>query len=237
MNQASMFLKVDTWLMDFLAKSWDISYLRKGVEALGYVREDTRMDVPSTDLKSSKRQNSLDGYFQDIRLFSNSNRVIESELLPVLRDRFAFLVEKFKIPKKFDVIHYRKADMREMLRSSLHIGELDQIWYTTNLSRTSNFLILLTEWKKQSDFLKLQVKPSLILDSRDTTPWDALALMAHSSNFIGSNSTLSWWGGYVGTMLGSKVVLPDNWSQHNNVENERFRINGVTYSKAVWSKQ
>jgi hypothetical protein len=222
-------------IMSLMAKMWEYRNLRSLVEKFGYVREDTRSNYPSTVL-GKKGVQLLDGYFQDNRKLLVVSELISQEMWPTLRKIFSDFQKRYRIPAKYEVLHVRRADFSEALKSDAHIGILDDKWYIENYPKNSDYLILLTEDAKECENLVDVIRPNLVLDSQESTAWEALAVMAFCDSGLGSNSTLSWWGARMACERGGNFILPGNWSQHGNIDDNRFLIERVRYVRPIWFK-
>ena len=222
-------------IMSFMAKMWEFRNLRSLVEKFGYVREDTRSNYPSTVLEI-RGYHFLDGYFQDTRKLLNVSELISQEMWPILQKIYLEFQKRNGIPTKYDVIHVRRADFSEAIKSDAHIGILDDKWYIENYPKNSDYLILLTEDAKECENLVDVIRPNLVLDSQESTAWEALAVMAFCDSGLGSNSTLSWWGARMACERGGNFILPGNWSQHGNIDINRFLIERIKYVRPIWYK-
>jgi len=220
-------------IISLLARMWGNTVLRQLSETLGYVRDDFFTEV-NVSAVQKRRIVYLDGYFQDFRLIKDIYPTISKEMKPILEKKLKVLKQLHKIPKSFDVIHVRRADFIGALKNYAHIGILNDSWFRENYVNNSNFLIILSEDKEECRELVEYFEPHLVLDGTNSTPWDVLTLLTYAENSIGSNSTLSWWGALMSRMNGNSFVMPDNWSWRNNVENQRFFIEGINYRPSIW---
>jgi hypothetical protein len=92
----------------------------------------------------------------------------------------------------------------------------------------------LTENREDAKELVKNLKPQLVLDKFDTTPWETLAIMYGASQFLGANSSLSWWGARLCSANGGEVWLPSQWSYWKNIDPMDYHFNGAKIVNASW---
>ena len=111
------------------------------------------------------------------------------------------------------VMHFRRGDTdRSDLKLSL--GSLDIEYYANALDTVgiepSDCLILTDdEMAAQEVARKLGIKK--ILGPSSTNAWETLKIMTEADTLVMANSTLSWWGGYVCSSKGKRVIKPNRW--------------------------
>lgn len=220
-------------LISILDKAWEINLLRRLLNIFGYVRDDS-WNIRLLKVNKKLPVIILNGYFQNHESIYSISHLIKGDLQPHLDHHFSLLCQRYMIPVKYDVIHVRREDYPGARRNVVHIGILNDEWFVTNISRESKFLIFLIEDSSEAKVLIEALSPNLILDQSNSNPWEALALMSKCTSGIGSNSTLSWWGAKLCKENGGKFVLPSEWSQNKNIDNNRFYINLVTYREPIW---
>jgi hypothetical protein len=183
-----------------------------------------------------KRVLFADGYFQANALVEGAWPQVERELLPYLKLLSLELMKSYDIPKQFTALHIRRADKVENdIHAKEHIGILSDSYFMNALNLESKeFLVVFTENKSQIEELNRRIKPDLILDSASLSAWGTLALISNATTFIGSNSSLSWWGAKIVTKSGKSSILPSNWSQHDNVDNHVLNFESLGYCESTW---
>ena len=224
----------DEIAMRVLARGWESIHLRKKVERLGYVRDDSRYDVPSTT-SYPKQIRFSDGYFQNNAFIDSVWDHVDKELIPFISSHFQKVTTRLSIPDAYVAIHVRRSDRIELLKLKAHIGIMSNDYFINaieNIPTTKS--ILMIENEEDCGSLIEILKPDMILDSKSTSAWDTLAIMAHAKNLIGSNSSLSWWGAKLAVKAGNRACLPDSWSQHNNVDMNKLKFPGLDLVSATW---
>ena len=76
--------------------------------------------------------------------------------------------------------------------------------------------------------LKRKFPTSFVIDSKDASPWEALAIMTRGSRLIAANSTLSWWACVIAKHRNIEIYGPSIWMQEN------LGMNGINYSDTVF---
>ena len=182
----------------------------------------------------TKRVFELNPFFQNGDFVDDTFPEVEKELAYIIEDSFGATRAMFKIPNKYAVIHVRRGDYPISQFPSKAIGQLDDDFYIQIAARTNLPLILLTESALDVTELSRFIKPCLVLSQKETNPWQSLALMAKSEFFIGSNSTLSWWGAYLASKQEHETWLPGEWSQWGNYNKIEMASREIFFAPSTW---
>ncbi len=219
-----------------LDKLWRFSRLRPLIENLGYFREDPRFDQDQSGEMSGSTK-YFKGYFQNQAFVQSVFDVVEHELLPIIRDYLKKITSRLDLGNDYTVIHVRRGDYAAVEFTPTIIGSLSDEYFIQGLLDidTSN-LILLTENREDVADLVRKLKPRLVLDKSDTTPWETLAIMYGAARFIGSNSSLSWWGARICSTRGGQVWLPSQWSYWKNVDVGDYHFPKCNIAEAFWGQ-
>ena len=213
---------------------WEFSALRRFVEGLGYFREDPRFDQ-SQSKKNSKKIKYAKGYFQKQAEIEEVFSLVEKELLPVVQEVLATLEERMQLGSNYTVLHVRRGDYEAAEFTPIIIGTLSDEYFLRGLEGmdTSN-LILLTENREDVTDLVNAINPRTVLDKFNTTPWETLAIMYGASQFLGANSSLSWWGARLCSSKGGQVWLPSQWSYWKNIDPTDYHFPGTNIANVYW---
>jgi len=230
-NFLSPYIKSYYRILDSL---WELSALRGFVEGLGYFREDPRFDQNQSK-KSSRNIRYAKGYFQKQAEMEKVFSSVEKELLPVVQGVLATLEERIQLGSNYTVLHVRRGDYEAAEFTPIIIGTLSDEYFSRGLEGmdTSN-LILLTENREDVTDLVKALNPRMVLDKFDTTPWETLAIMYGASQFLGANSSLSWWGARLCTSNGGEVWLPSQWSYWKNIDPTDYHFPGSNIAEVYW---
>jgi hypothetical protein len=217
-----------------LDRLWEIGSLRRFVEGLGYFREDPRLDQNQSKW-NSKGIRYAKGYFQKQAKIEKVFSSVEKELLPVIQEVLATLEERIYLGSNYTVLHVRRGDYEAAEFTPIIIGTLSDEYFLRGLEGldTSN-LILLTENREDVTELVKALNPRMVLDKFDTTPWETLAIMYGSAQFLGANSSLSWWGARLCSAKGGSVWLPSQWSYWKNIDTFDYHFPGSNIANVFW---
>jgi Glycosyl transferase family 11 len=217
-----------------LDRLWEFSSLRSFVENFGYFREDPRLDQNQSKW-NQKSIRYARGYFQKQAQIEKIFSSVETELLPVVEEVLAKLKERIQLKSGYTVLHVRRGDYDAVEFTPIIIGTLSDEYFLRGLEGldTSN-LILLTENREDVTDLVNALNPRMVLDKFDTTPWETLAIMYGAAQFLGANSSLSWWGARLCFTNGGDVWLPSQWSYWRNIDPTDYHFPGSNIAKVYW---
>ena len=217
-----------------LESLWEFGSLRRFVEVLGYFREDPRFDQNQSK-RNSKKIKYAKGYFQKQAEIEEVFSLVEKELLPVVQEVLATLEDRMQLGSNYTVLHVRRGDYEADEFTPIIIGTLSDEYFLRRLEGmdTSN-LILLTENHEDVTALVNALNPRMVLDKFDTTPWETLAIMYGASQFLGANSSLSWWGARLCSAKGGQVWLPSQWSYWKNIDPTDYHFPGSNIASVYW---
>ena len=206
-------------------------------ETLGYFREEKDLQIFQS--RTKKRASfglpiTVNGLFQNGFMVDQSFHYIESELDSALRESFEALKTSRQIPREYIAVHVRRGDYPISKTPSKAIGQLDDNYFTRQLAEVDLPIILLTENFSEVSKLSHTLRPHMILSDAEASPLQALALMSKAQIFVGSNSSLSWWGAFLVSKNGKEQVLPREWSQWGNYENQELKLDAINFSESSW---
>lgn len=205
-----------------LDRVWTIDILSRALKKLGYFQGDTQSKA-NTNRFLKKRTIYVNGYFQKWNHAKQQQYWIDLELLPVLKTLHSELSKKFDLSEPYTVIHVRRGDYRLDKNPLAWMGCLaDEYFIELAKEHPSSRIILLAEHRSEVEDLVFALKPSLVLDSSSTTPWETLAIMSGAMTFFGSNSSLSWWGAWMASHNGASTFLPSQWDMKGKFNPEDF---------------
>jgi hypothetical protein len=160
----------------------------------------------------------LDGYFQSPRYFEG----VES----LLRERFQPKAPLSKAAANWEAridlspcsisLHVRRGDYLTLAASAVHAA-LDRGYYDRAVSLMQNLV------GSQAEFFLFSDEPDFIAEafadlprahvvrSDPSAPWEDMFLMARCRHNITANSSYSWWGAWLNTNQGKRVIAPARW--------------------------
>ena len=221
-------------LLHLVNHMWGIPIFRPLLTELGYYRENPNSEVAqSLSIPSLIRY--AYGYFQNAQIMEQAQEAIKAELLPIIESNLSVLKTKFDLEDPYTVIHVRRYPTAGFKLTSIQFCNLSADYFIDWAKQNAGKrIILLTESADQTDRIIKSVKPVLVLDASNSSPWDVLAIMAGAEKCLGSNSSLSWWGVKLCSIFGGQAWLPLNWSYWANVQSRAFHFKGSNLVDSVW---
>ncbi len=202
---------VSRFLIIFLAKLSKFINMKKYI----YFSKNTGYENIEKEIKSVL---FISGYFQSYYYIENtiSAQAIKKELVLELKS-YQSLFEPIDFTKSI-AFHIRRGDYN--LPKNNFFGMLSIKYYQSALSEINRLgtfenIYLFSDSKISTDFKNaLEVKYRLkIIDTSAFEKLDDLAtfaLLTQFNTFVISNSTFSWWAGYLGNHS-KKIVAPSKW--------------------------
>jgi len=174
------------------------------------------------------RKASIRGYFQSKNFSEDS----------CFKSLLQFKLENHPENKeqKFDtVVHIRKGDFRKF---SSH-GPLANVYFENilkNVESENSVLHTDAELDELGSFLPNFF--SQIKYSKTNSAWNLLEDAVNCKNFIGSNSTLSWWAArsaeWFSTIKPEFISFPSTWMRENCIAKETLVLPNWKLSDPVW---
>ena len=217
-----------------LDRIWAVDKLSRSLQLLGYFQGDVQVSA-RVNVTRAKRIIYVNGYFQKWNYAKKQERFIDSELLPVLSTLHSELSKKFDLSGPYTVIHVRRGDYRAVKNPLAWMGCLaDEYFIQWAKEHPSSRIVLLAEHEEEVEDLVSALRPILVLDSSSTTPWETLAIMSLATTFLGSNSSLSWWGAWVASINGASTFLPSKWDVKGQFDPAHFLFPECNPRTPVW---
>lgn len=210
---------------------------RRMLELLGYLEETRHPTDLSERIRSRVRSGLplfLTGLFQNASLVEQGYPIIEPELTQVIENSLASMRSRFDIPERYMAVHVRRGDYPISITASNAIGQLDDNFFIELTRKTDLPILLLTEDAHEVQELSKILKPAQVFSNSDADPIHSLAIFANSDSFVGSNSSLSWWGAYLAGKRGTSSTLPREWSQWGTHENLSLRVDAIEVAPSTW---
>lgn len=161
----------------------------------------------------------IDGFFQSEKYFINSKNLILKHIRlsydqeKVLREKYDYVLSK-------DVtsLHVRRGDYLKFSNIHHPLG-LDYFQKSINmlLRDTEIFLV----FSDDIDWCKDNFKMNNVVFVEGEKDYNELFLMSYCKNNIISNSSFSWWGGWLNNYEYKKVIGPNKWFSENFKENAK----------------
>ncbi len=213
---------------------WLVPRFRPLMTRIGYFRENPNSEVAQSLSVPSPMRYAF-GFFQSAKIVEQAHRAIEVELLPIIKSNLMKVKEKYDLDAPYTAIHVRRYPTTGYKLSPIHFCNLDSKYFIEWAKQNAGEkVILLTESSDQVGEIVSALKPDLVLDASNSSPFDVLAIMAGAEKCLGSNSSLSWWGAKLCSIFGGQASLPSNWSYWDNVDASAFHFKECVLNDSVW---
>jgi hypothetical protein len=178
--------------------------------------------------QSGFRKASIRGYFQS-SLF-NGDSCFKSLLHSKFENHLGIQTQKFNT-----VVHIRKGDFQHFISH----GPLSNLYFENILKNIeSNNSVLHTDAEPDELSSFLLGYFSQIKYSKTNSAWDLLEDAVNCTNFIGSNSSLSWWAArsseWFSNIEPEFISLPNRWKRENCNAQETLILPNWQLSDSIW---
>ena len=170
------------------------------------------------------------GYFQMFKYLESIEDKVFDELYSALQNiKLPDKFRKWQITENYQCLHIRRGDY--LLPENVGYGLLSADWYS-KLYQADMPTVIVTDDLVGSSKILETFSDCLVLGPQEANVFQALAIMANSSNFIAANSTLSWWGGFLVNKRGYSVAYPFSGTEnHRNLNYPKFNLSRAIYDE------
>lgn len=222
---------------EYLDRLWARKQYRFFLEkAIGLYREDPRFNVQQTLDPNLCKVRIASGYFQSFNFLTSVHEAMLREITPVVKNHFNRVKQRYNLPNFFTCVHVRSGDyFNADVNDNYVIGRLNLEFYTKVRKRIEKgpLILIAPEIDSISEIVRV-LNPTIILTERETTDWETLAIMANADRFFGANSSLSWWGAWLGSLAKNVVYLPSHWSKNLILDDREYDFFGLKRIPAFW---
>ena len=173
------------------------------------------------------------GYFQSPSYALRQIDIIRQIMNPVINRHFYQIskrVQDTAAPKEYQVIHVRRGDYS----NAPQYGELSMRFYLENVD-SGYPLFICTDSSDVDQEIRNAFPEASILTPKNSSAWEALALMAKAKKLVIANSTLSWWGGLLASDAGGEVVIPKPWFKDVSLPENHFQVLGMRAANSYFN--
>jgi hypothetical protein len=165
-------------------------------------------------------------YFQRDEYVDSVWKQISTEIQELFKNTVIIESEFYS---KAQVIHFRRGDTVNLQNT---LGVLTVDFFLNNMTSNLENLVC-TDDTNYREIIENKFKTKIILTPLDTTTWQTLKIFCIAKEFIGSNSTLSWWAAKIRTKSGMiHSTLPRPWTFSNLNYETDLNISGVNFVPA-----
>ena len=147
-----------------------------------------------------KAPNVFTGFFINADVVRDNENTIFDELWNKIR-RIELTLE---LPDLYQAVHVRRGDFADYADS---YGLISPEFYERNIDRNLP-IVLCTDSIEDSMDVIASIDPEIVLGPSESNAWQVLRIMAQAEHVVLSNSTLSWWGGFLAAKKGGRVIQP-----------------------------
>lgn len=161
------------------------------------------------------KANCFTGYFQNSEYVE---RVFESysfELNKFIDKKYDQVMSKFAKVEEKTVLHVRRGDL--LKPECKGMGLLSAGYYSDSVSKLGvdgSNVIILTDDKINTSKVARDLGVTDIYGPDQLSTWETLAVFARAPYLVSANSTLSWWGAYIGRERGNQAIFPSIWFEN-----------------------
>jgi hypothetical protein len=174
-----------------------------------FVRRLLRIETEGTD-RLTKNAWIQRGFFQNDN-FPDNVMARMNEILQQIIDNdvaYSHLTQRIPILKsRYQAIHVRRTDF-----FSTEAGVIDPISQLASLQEGLS-VVICTDAPREEILSLLDCENCEILTPSESTAWETLAILSRAENLVMTNSTLSFWAGFLASNAGKTVWAPKTWSK------------------------
>ncbi len=153
----------------------------------------------------------------------------------LLAEELRVALEKIEVPIRaedhFQVLHVRRGDFNNLKNT---FGVLSPEYYARNMDRSLPTYICTDDEARAPD-VQLATEAISVFGPGDLNPIQTLKLMSQASSVVMSNSTLSWWGGFLCMQNGGRTLLPKPFYKYLNENATNFQMPGFTPVDSIFA--
>jgi len=213
-------------LIDRLQSKSDILYKIVRV-VFGIHKTDLPSESFSSDLKKPK---IVRGYFQSPELVTECLYMYFDELHKFTTDLLNASTFKNVINDDSIVLHIRRGDF---LSNAEKVGLLTLEYFNQQIESALRPIIF-TDADENDLEISEFFKGSRIFGAKSVDTWTTFALMTSAKKLVTSNSTFSWWAGFLAANRGAVVVAPSPWTKTPIYGQNYLNYAGFVYKSSLF---
>ncbi len=201
----------------------DFALTRRALQKMGIY---TIQNPTSTPEFAYSKPRFVRCYFQRTEIVELNWGKWSRELIEVLGSTD---ISDLKLIYPSNAIHIRRGDLMSLNHD--HGVLSDEFFVNNSFSVLPTYIC--TDEMSLSDDITESIRPKGVLTQLDSSTWQTLKVFCNSANFLGSNSTLSWWACYLRAKNGQGLsALPNPWTRIEFGYEQALRISNVDYVRA-----
>jgi hypothetical protein len=167
------------------------------------------------------------GYFQDAVHFRAIQNEIHERLTTIVSEQktTSNLMTKFPfLANEYQALHVRLSDY---IDSEAGVIDLDS--QVSCLDKDLQTVIC-TDGSKAEILSRTTRQDFQIITPSESTAWETIAILSDAKVLVTSNSTLSWWSGFISAGNGNLVWIPKIWNNYHSTTMQLPFENVATYT-------
>jgi hypothetical protein len=200
-------------------------YSRKVLQGFGFYSAHRATDEYSFDRGAPKI----------VRSFFQRNEYVDSAWESI-SEEIKSCLQEIKSPTSVDesssqVIHFRRGDFVGIKETH---GLLSLEFFARNVNpKLKN--VFCTDDPRYVDHIRSRFPLALVLTPSELDVWQTLKVFVEARDFLGSNSTLSWWAAKIRskTFLNNSS-LPQPWKKTDTEDERALEMQGVNFKRAIF---
>jgi len=195
-----------------------IPYVRKFMysneRSINWISEPREFSFAKPTSPAAGKKNYYVGYFQNYEYVEEAYKFYAATLENFLSVKFYQAKSRLDYIEGKGILHIRRGDLLKPECSGM--GMLNFQYYREAMIKLDidpHRAVILTDDKSNVVRLASQLGIDYIIGPDEMSAWEALAVFAQSPQLVSANSTLSWWGAFIGKNNGNIAAYPSIWFQ------------------------
>ncbi len=190
-----------------------------------------KTELPSETFEHhSKRPKVVRGYFQSSDFVSRNSHLYFHEL----NDLTSSLRDESKLSKKLTsdpvILHIRRGDFLSNWKT---VGLLELEYFKSHIGPNTTPVIF-TDADASDTEISAYFEDASVFGEHVVDTWTSFALMSFAKKLVMSNSTFSWWAGFLARARGGEVIAPDPWTKTPIYGKNYLHLDGFTHKPALF---
>jgi len=190
---------------------------------LGILRTGDHDEIPQLP---AEIPNLITGFYINWKVVRGIELLLAEELkMALVNVEIPFMVEG-----QFQVLHVRRGDFKSLKDT---FGVLSSEYYSRNFDSSLPTYICTDDEALVPD-VQLATEAISVFGPNELNPIQTLKLMSEAKSVVMSNSTLSWWGGFLCMQNGGRALQPKPYYKYLNEDATNFQMPGFILVPSIF---
>jgi len=189
----------------------------------------TKLPAETFDLVGGKPR-IIRGYFQSPALVYTNIHLYFKELNSLTTQLRQESPLNQEISNKASIFHIRRGDF---LNNKEKVGLLTYEYFKNQI-RPDETTVIFTDASEGDSEISTCFEGIAIYGEEIADTWTSFAFMSFARKLVTSNSTFSWWAGFLAQARGGEVVAPSPWTRTPVYGPNYLNFDGFTYTPALF---